>query len=53
MQFFPSEKLYVLSGKSGKAANDQFNTLESALTWKLHELGGTRVSPESLGIPKP
>jgi tripartite-type tricarboxylate transporter receptor subunit TctC len=53
LKAFGKEKFYVLSGKSGQAAKDQFNELESKFAWKLDELGSAKVSPATLGIPKP
>ncbi|MEM7209210.1 MAG: tripartite tricarboxylate transporter substrate binding protein [Pseudomonadota bacterium] len=50
---FAKSQYYVLSGKHGKQAQDEFNSLESQFTWKLHELGASKFSPEKFGIPKP
>jgi len=47
------DNYYLLSGKSGKAARAEFAALEAKFAWALWELGATRVSPSSLGIPKP
>ena len=47
------ENYYTLSGKSGEEAQAIFSRLESLFTWTLWELGDAKVSPESLGIPKP
>ncbi|NWF54016.1 MAG: tripartite tricarboxylate transporter substrate binding protein [Syntrophaceae bacterium] len=44
---------YTLSGKTGKAAKDEFDKLESLFGWTLWELGAAKVSPEKLNIPKP
>lgn len=50
---FGKKNFYVLSGKTGKPAGDEFDALESNFGWTLHELGAAKVSPETLGIPKP
>ncbi len=44
---------YTISGKTGKAAKDEFNNLESLFGWTLWELGAAKVNPETLKIPKP
>lgn len=44
---------YVLSGKTGAAAKEEFNKLESLFTWTLWEMGAAKVNPDLLGIPKP
>jgi tripartite-type tricarboxylate transporter receptor subunit TctC len=44
---------YSLSGKTGKAARDEFDKLESLFAWTLWELGAAKVNPETLKIPKP
>ena len=44
---------YTLSGKTGKAAKDEFDKLESLFGWTLWELGAAKVNPETLKIPKP
>jgi hypothetical protein len=43
----------VLSGKTGKAAKDEFNRLESLFSWTLWDLKAASVDPAKLGIPKP
>jgi len=47
------ENYYLLSGKSGADASAVFSALESNFAWTLHELGAAKVSPDTLGIPKP
>jgi len=47
------DNYYLLSGKTGAAAKEQFNMLESLFGWTLWELGAAKVDPASLGIPKP
>ena len=47
------ENYYLLSGKSGDDARKIFAALQSNFTWTLYELGAAKVSPETLGIPKP
>lgn len=47
------DNYYVLSGKTGAAAKQEFNKLESLFTWTLWELGAAKVNPELLDIPKP
>ncbi len=44
---------YALSGKTGKAARDEFDKLESLFSWTLWDLKAAKVSPEQLKIPKP
>lgn len=44
---------YVLSGVSGAAAQQQFAELESLFAWSLEALNATKVSPETLNIPRP
>ncbi len=46
------ENYYVLSGKTGSAARDEFNRLESLFSWTLWELGAAKLDPSTLGIPK-
>ncbi|ALA16896.1 MULTISPECIES: tripartite tricarboxylate transporter substrate binding protein [unclassified Chelatococcus] len=48
-----AQNFYEISGKSGEAAREEFQRLESLFAWTLHELGAATVSPEKLGIPKP
>ncbi|UOM35681.1 tripartite tricarboxylate transporter substrate binding protein [Acuticoccus sp. I52.16.1] len=50
---FANDNYYSLSGKSGDAAAEQFNKLESLFAWTLWDLGAASVNPETLGIPKP
>lgn len=47
------DSYYTISGKTGQAAKDEFNKLESLFAWTLWELGAAKVNPEELGIPKP
>ena len=44
---------YVISGKVGEEANEEFNRLESLFAWTLWDLGAAKVNPSELGIPKP
>jgi len=44
---------YSISGKTGSAAKDEFNKLESLFGWTLWELGAAKVNPETLKISKP
>jgi len=48
-----ADSYYILSGKVGADATAEFAKLESLFSWKLQELGNAKVSPETLGIPKP
>ncbi|WP_426415205.1 Bug family tripartite tricarboxylate transporter substrate binding protein [Aestuariirhabdus sp. LZHN29] len=48
-----AKNFYSLSGKSGKAAAEEFDKLESLFAWTLQDLGSAKVSPAKLGIPKP
>jgi tripartite-type tricarboxylate transporter receptor subunit TctC len=48
-----TDSYYTISGKTGQAARDEFNKLESLFAWTLWELGAAKVNPEELGIPKP
>jgi tripartite-type tricarboxylate transporter receptor subunit TctC len=50
---FGQKNFYILSGATGKEANDIFDKLESNFAWTLWELGAAKVDPASLGIPKP
>jgi len=48
-----SKNFYVLSGKTGEAAREEFANLESLFGWTLYELKAAKVDPAKLGIPKP
>ncbi len=47
------ENYYLLSGKTGEEAKAVFSALESKFAWTLWELEAAKVSPETLGIPRP
>ena len=47
------DNYYVLSGKTGAAAQEEFARLESLFAWTLFELGAAKKDPAELGIPKP
>jgi tripartite-type tricarboxylate transporter receptor subunit TctC len=47
------ENYYLLSGKTGEEARAVFSALESNFAWTLWELEAAKVSPETLGIPRP
>ncbi len=47
------ENYYLLSGATGDESRKIFAALQSNFTWTLHELGAAKVSPDTLGIPKP
>jgi tripartite-type tricarboxylate transporter receptor subunit TctC len=53
MKNWADANYYNLSGKTGKAARDEFDKLESLFAWTLWELGAAKVNPETLKIPKP
>ena len=53
MKNWADSNYYALSGKTGKAARDEFDKLESLFAWTLWELGAAKVNPETLKIPKP
>lgn len=53
VQKWAKENYYLLSGKTGEEASKEFSMLESNFTWTLFELGAAKVSPDTLGIPKP
>jgi len=53
MKNWAEQNYYALSGKTGKAARDEFDKLESLFAWTLWELGAAKVNPETLKIPKP
>ncbi len=53
MKNWADSNYYALSGKTGKAAKDEFDKLESLFAWTLWELGAAKVNPETLKIPKP
>jgi len=47
------ENYYLLSGATGEESRKIFSALQSNFTWTLYDLGAAKVSPETLGIPKP
>jgi len=47
------DNYYKINGKTGKAALDEFNKLESLFGWTLWDLGAAKVNPADIGIPKP
>lgn len=47
------ENYYLLSGATGEESRKIFAALQSNFAWTLHELGAAKVSPDTLGIPKP
>lgn len=47
------DNYYKINGKTGEAAKEEFNKLESLFGWTLWELGAAKVNPQKLGIPKP
>lgn len=53
VQEWAEKNYYVLSGKTGEEARQEFAMLESLFGWTLHELGAAKVDPAQLGIPKP
>lgn len=53
VQSWAKENYYLLSGKTGAESKAVFDALESNFAWTLHELGAAKVSPDTLGIPKP
>lgn len=53
MKKWAADNYYTVSGKTGKAAKDEFDKLESLFAWTLWELGAAKVNPETLKIPKP
>ncbi len=53
MKKFGQDNFYVLSGKTGAAAKEEFDKLESLFAWTLFELGAAKVDPATLKIPKP
>lgn len=53
VQKWAKDNYYLLSGKTGAAAKEEFNNLESLFGWTLWELKAAKVNPASLGIPKP
>ena len=53
VQEWAAKNYYVLSGKTGEAAREEFANLESLFGWTLHELNAAKVDPAKLGIPKP
>ncbi|GJL82369.1 MAG: ABC transporter substrate-binding protein [marine bacterium B5-7] len=48
-----ADNYYVLSGKTGDAASEEFARLESLFAWTLHDLGAAKLDPSTLGIAKP
>ena len=53
MQQWGKDNYYVLSGKTGAEAAQEFAKLESLFAWTLWDLGAAKVDPATLGIPKP
>jgi tripartite-type tricarboxylate transporter receptor subunit TctC len=53
MKKWGAENYYLLSGKTGAAAKDEFNKLESLFAWTLWDMGAAKVDPATLNIPKP
>lgn len=53
VQEWAKQNYYVLSGKWGAAAKQEYARLESLFSWTLHELGNTKVDPAAAQIPKP
>jgi tripartite-type tricarboxylate transporter receptor subunit TctC len=53
LKTWAKENYYLLSGKTGAEAREEFNALESNFAWTLWELKAAKVDPASLGIPKP
>jgi len=47
------ENYYVVSGKTGKEAAQVFSKLESRFAWTMWDLGGAKVNPAKINIPKP
>lgn len=47
------DSYYVISGKTGEPAKEEFARLESLFAWTLHDLGAAKKNPADLGIPKP
>lgn len=52
VQEWAKDNYYLLSGKSGDAAKEEFNKLESNFAWTLWDLNAAKVDPAELGIPK-
>lgn len=52
VQSWAKENYYLLSGKTGEAAAEEFNKLESNFAWTLWNLKAAKVDPATLGIPK-
>ena len=53
LKTWAKENYYLLSGKTGKEAKAEFNSLESNFAWTLWDLKAAKVDPAKLGIPKP
>jgi tripartite-type tricarboxylate transporter receptor subunit TctC len=53
LKTWAKENYYLLSGKTGAEAKEEFNNLESLFGWTLWELKAAKVDPGTLGIPKP
>lgn len=53
LKSFCESRLLTLQGWHGEEANQRARAAERAWVWKLHELGITVESPESLEIPRP
>jgi tripartite-type tricarboxylate transporter receptor subunit TctC len=48
-----TERMFVLLGQYGDEAEATLQKMENAMSWKLHELGVAKTSPDKLGIEKP
>lgn len=48
-----TERMFVLYGEYGEEAEKSLQQMENAMSWKLHELGVAKTSPEKFGIEKP
>ncbi|WED28757.1 tripartite tricarboxylate transporter substrate binding protein [Vibrio sp. DW001] len=50
---YAAENYYTLVGDFGKKANERMARLESLFSWTLWDLKAAKISPATLGIPKP
>ena len=53
VQEWADTNFYVVSGKTGEAAQEEFRRLESLFSWTLSDLGAAERDPADLGIPQP
>jgi tripartite-type tricarboxylate transporter receptor subunit TctC len=48
-----TDRFFTLYGEYGDEAEKSLQKMENAMSWKLHELGVAKTSPDKFGIAKP